>query len=91
MPEQKQKENNPTKGKVEVWDLSVPREVKVPEVEDALKAAKLAIDQAVAQKAARTHRCRVCHDPGCEHFQREYDDTKEEFDDESLPDLDGVR
>jgi len=51
------------------------KEVKVPPIEDALTAAKQALQ--AAQKQKRTHRCRICDEHDCKHVQRIYDDNEE--------------
>lgn len=62
----------------------IQRKVEVPPVEEALAAAKHALKQAQLQarseKQVRTHRCRVCYEHDCLHFEREYDDNKEHVD-----------
>jgi len=57
--------------------LEVTKTVQPPPIEDTLGKVNQVLKIATRK---RDHRCRVCHSQGCTHYQREYLDTGEEFD-----------
>lgn len=62
------------------------REVNAPPIEEVLKAAEQAVQQAVKAKQKRRHICRVCEEETCNHYERMYPDTGEEVDMRMNPD-----
>lgn len=71
--------------------LEVQHTVDPPPITETLERVAVAVSLAKA-KAKRRHRCRVCRNPICLHYEREYLDTGEKFDlGPEAPDLDRKR
>jgi hypothetical protein len=75
--------------------LEVTHTVDPPPISETIRKVSTALEKAskaaVKTEVERQHRCRICGDRTCRHYEREYLDTGEEFDLNTAPDLDGKR
>ena len=55
--------------------LEITKTVQPSPIEETLEKVSQAL-----KALPRKHRCRICHEPNCTHYEREYLDTKEPFD-----------
>jgi hypothetical protein len=79
MANQKQSKKPPEADRETSDQLEVTHSIDVPEINQELEKVESALK--FAQEAGlREHRCRICGERDCTHYEREYIDNLEEFD-----------